>query len=80
MLPLSSFTKGPLFRQASALAFRRLIPPLRMAAEIDFTYIFNNTIIPLLLQAKDADFRRFARIFSCLLKFFPQDAATACHL
>ena len=60
--------------------FRRLIPPLRMAAEIDFTYIFNNTIIPLLLQAKDADFRRFARIFSCLLKFFPQDAATACHL
>ena len=80
MLPRSAFTKGPLFRQASALAFRRLIPPLRMAAEIDFTYVFNNTIIPLLLQAKDADFRRFARIFSCLLKSFPQDAATACHL
>ena len=51
-----------------------------MAAEIDFTYVFNNTIILLLLQAKDADFRRFTRIFSCLLKFFPRDAVSTHRL
>ena len=51
-----------------------------MAAEINFTYVFNNTIILLLLQAKDADFRRFTRIFSCLLKFFPRDAVSTHRL